>query len=161
MNKVTVNDINFEGKRVLARVEFNVPLDEALNITDDARIQGALPTIRKILGDGGKLILMAHLGRPKGKVNPKMSLKPCADRLASLLDIPVSFAGDCIGEPAVSAAEAMKEGEPVLLENLRFHEGETNNDADFAAQLATLGDIYVNDAFGACLSYTSPSPRDS
>ena len=149
MNKVTVADINFRDRRVLLRVDFNVPLDDKQNITDDRRIRAALPTIRKILDDGGILIACSHLGRPKGKFVPEMSLAPAARRLAELLGREVLFAEDCIGPEASNKVGRMKSGDCLLLENLRFHEQETKNDPDFAAKLASLADIYVNDAFGS------------
>jgi len=148
MNKLTINDIQLAGKRVLVRVDFNVPLDETQRITDDTRIVESLPTIRKILADGGKAILMSHLGRPKGKVKPEFSLKPAADRLAQLLGSPVAFASDCIGDVADAAVAKLANGECLLLENLRFRNEEEGNDVEFAKALAKHGDVYVNDAFG-------------
>ncbi len=148
MNKLTINDIQLAGKRVLVRVDFNVPLDETQRITDDTRIVESLPTIRKILADGGKAILMSHLGRPKGKVKPEFSLKPAADRLAQLLGSPVAFASDCIGDVADTAVAKLANGECLLLENLRFRNEEEGNDVEFAKALAKHGDVYVNDAFG-------------
>ncbi len=148
MNKLTINDIQLGGKRVLVRVDFNVPLDEAQHITDDTRIVESLPTIKKILADGGKAILMSHLGRPKGKVKPEFSLKPAADRLAELLGQPVTFASDCIGPIADAAVAKLQNGECLLLENLRFRNEEEGNDPAFAKALAQHGDVYVNDAFG-------------
>lgn len=149
MNKITVADINFRNRRALVRVDFNVPLDEKQHITDDRRIRAALPTIKKILDDGGIVVACSHLGRPKGKHVPEMSLKPVADRLSELLGQEVTFAEDCIGPEASNVVDKLKPGEIVLLENLRFHEEETKNDSDFAAKLARLGDVYVNDAFGS------------
>ena len=149
MNKVTVSDINFKGRRVLVRVDFNVPLDDRQNVTDDIRIRAALPTIRKILDDGGSVIACSHLGRPKGEPNPKLSLRPVARRLQELLGQPVTFAEDCIGPEASNVVGRMQPGDVVLLENLRFHAGEKKNDPEFAGKLAALGDIYVNDAFGS------------
>lgn len=148
MNKVTVSDINFRGRKVLLRVDFNVPLDERRQIRADHRIQTALPTIRKIIGDGGMVIACSHLGRPNGQHVPGLSLKPVAERLSELLKQPVTFAEDCIGPEAANLVGRMKEGDCLLLENLRFHPGETENDPEFARKLASLGDIYVNDAFG-------------
>ncbi|MFA4923216.1 MAG: phosphoglycerate kinase, partial [Ignavibacteriaceae bacterium] len=136
-------------KRVLVRVDFNVPLDENLNVTDDKRIVESLPTIKKIIAEGGKAILMSHLGRPKGKVNPKYSLAPAAKKLSELLGKEVTLASDCIGEAVKSQVNELKSGDVLLLENLRFHEEEEKNDPAFAKQLAELGDIYVNDAFGS------------
>jgi len=148
MNKLTINNIELKGKRVLTRVDFNVPLDENLNITDDNRITAALPTIKKIMTDGGKLILMSHLGRPKGQVKPEFSLNPVAKRLSELLNSEVKFMNDCVGEDIKAEVKALKNGEVLLLENLRFHKEETDNDPEFAKKLSELGDVYVNDAFG-------------
>ncbi len=149
MNKLSIDKLNLKDKRVLVRVDFNVPLDEDLKITNDIRIVSSLPTIKKIITDGGKAILMSHLGRPKGKVNPKYSLKPAAVRLGELLNKQVKLAPDCIGEEVKKIVGQMKSGDVVLLENLRFHEEEEKNDPQFAKQLAELGDVYVNDAFGS------------
>ena len=146
--KKTVRDINPNGKRVIMRADFNVPMDENLNITDDSRILGALPTIQYLLGAGAKLILMSHLGRPKGEVNPKYSLAPVAKRLAELLNKPVKMAKDVIGEDAKKLVAELNDGDVMLLENLRFHKEEEANDDGFAKALASFGDIYVNDAFG-------------
>lgn len=148
MKKLSVNDISFKGKKTLIRVDFNVPLDENLNITDDNRITASLPTIKKVLKDGGRVILMSHLGRPKGGPNPKYSLKPVAVKLAELLDMDVKFTTDCIGEQVEAVVNALKDGDVLLLENLRFHPEEEKNVPEFAQQLAKLGDVYVNDAFG-------------
>jgi phosphoglycerate kinase len=149
MNKLTINDIDLKNKKVLVRVDFNVPLDDNLNITDDNRITATLPTIKKIISDGGKAILMSHLGRPKGKPNPKYSLKPVALKLSQLLGKEVKLAPDCIGDQVKAMVNAMKPGDVLLLENLRFHEEEEKNNPEFAKQLAELGDVYVNDAFGS------------
>jgi phosphoglycerate kinase len=149
MNKVSVSDINFRGRRVLLRVDFNVPLDQNQGITDDRRIRGALPTILKVLEDGGRVIACSHLGRPKGKHVPQMSLRPAAVRLSELLGREVLFAEDCIGPEASNMVDKMEDGDCILLENLRFHDEETANDPVFARKLALLGDIYVNDAFGS------------
>ena len=130
------------------RVDFNVPLDGERNITDDTRIKAALPSISRILETGGSVILMSHLGRPKGKIDPALSLRPVADHLAELLDVPVKFALDTVGPDAQAKAAALGRGEVLLLENLRFNPGETGNDPGFASGLAELGDTYVNDAFG-------------
>lgn len=143
----TIKDIDFSGKRVLCRVDFNVPLDDHLQITDDARIRGVLPTLEYILSHGGALILASHLGRPKGKVVPEMSLLPAAKHLEHLLGKPVKMAPDCIGAEVSALAAAMAPGEVLLLENLRFHAAEQKNDDTFAAALAGLCDIYINDAF--------------
>ncbi len=148
MNKKTIDDVELKGKKVLMRADFNVPLDENQNITDDRRITAALPTIERIIEKGGKLILMSHLGRPKGKVVPEMSLAPVAKRLSELLDKEVRFANDCIGPEVEKMANELNEGEILLLENLRFHKEETDNDEEFSKKLASLGEIYVNDAFG-------------
>ena len=165
MAKKTVADVDVANQRVLMRVDFNVPLDDACNITDDNRIQMALPTIRSVLDRGGRLILMSHLGRPKGDPDKdrKLSLKPCAQRLGELLNRKVTMAPDCIGPEVAKAAGALQNGECLLLENLRFHRAEQikHKDAEadpdtkarkeaFARQLADLADVYVNDAFGTC-----------
>lgn len=147
MASKTVADVDVKGKKVLMRVDFNVPLDGS-TITDDRRIVQAIPTIKSVLDRGGRLILMSHLGRPKGGPEPKYSLKPCADHLAKLLGKPVGFAGDCIGPDVEKSVAAMNDGDVLLLENLRFHKEEEKNDPHFAKQLAKLGDVYVNDAFG-------------
>lgn len=149
MNKKTIEQIELKDKRVLVRVDFNVPLDENKNVTDDKRIVESLPTIKKIITDGGKAILMSHLGRPKGQVNPKYSLLPAAKVLSNLLGQEVKMAPDCIGEEVKNMAMALLPGEVMLLENLRYHAEEEKNDPAFAKQLAELGDIYVNDAFGS------------
>ncbi len=148
MSKLSIRDINLAGKRVFMRVDFNVPLNDASEITDDTRIRASLPTIQFALGKGARLILASHLGRPKGKPNPKMSLKPAATRLAELLGKPVGFAADCVGPEVEKQAKALKDGDVLLLENLRFHPEEEKNVADFARQLAALAEVYVNDAFG-------------
>lgn len=148
MNKKTLQDFNLENKRVLVREDLNVPLDENQNITDDTRIRAALPTINYLIEKGAKVIIVSHLGRPKGKVNPKYSLAPVAKRLSELLGRDVAFAKDCIGEAAQEAVDKMKAADVLLLENVRFHEGEEKNDPDFAKQLARLADIFINDAFG-------------
>ena len=169
MNKKTIKDINFQGQRTLMRVDFNVPLD-GTTVTDDTRIRAALPSIQHVLNQGGSLVLMSHLGRPKGQAKPEFSLKPAADPLSELLGKPVTFAPDCVGDEVLSIVNAMQPGDVTVLENLRFHpeeEGKVKlaNDAGddekaaakadmkqkqtvFAAQLAELGDVYVCDAFG-------------
>lgn len=149
MNKLTIDKVELKGKRVLVRVDFNVPLDENLNITDDIRITESLPTIKKIVAEGGKAILMSHLGRPKGGPNPKYSLKPTAKRLGELLGKEVKLAPDCIGAETKAMVDAMKNGDVLILENVRFHAEEEKNDPEFAKQLAELGDVYINDAFGS------------
>jgi 3-phosphoglycerate kinase len=146
--KKTIKDIDLKGKRVLIRVDFNVPLDDKLNITDDIRIRAALPTIKYALDKGAKVILMSHLGRPDGKVVDSMRLTPVAKRLEGLLGRKVIKADDCIGDAVKKTVAAMKQGDVVLLENLRFHAEEEKNDPAFAKELASLGDIFVNDAFG-------------
>jgi len=150
MDKKSVKDIDLKGKRVLIRADFNVPLDEKLNITDDNRIQKALETIKYIIQAGGKLILMSHLGRPKGERKKEFSLEPVARHLSRLLEKPVRLLDDCIGDEVKAAVSRMSEGDIVILENLRFHKGETKNDSEFAKELAALGDVFVNDAFGTC-----------
>jgi 3-phosphoglycerate kinase len=148
MAKKTIRDLDIKNKRVLMRVDFNVPLDDNLNITDDIRIRAAVPTIKYAIDNGAKVILMSHLGRPDGKVNEKMRLAPCAKRLEKLLGKPVIALKDCIGDDVKKAVAAMKPGDVVLLENLRFHAEEEANDPKFAKELASLGDIFINDAFG-------------
>lgn len=147
MNKKTVTDIDVKGKRCLVRVDFNVPIDENGKVTDDNRIVGALPTINYLRDHGAKVILCSHLGRPKGTFNLKYSLRPVAVRLAEL-GVPVVFAEDVIGESAKAAVAAMKDGDVVLLENLRFHIEEEKNNDSFAKALASFGEVYVDDAFG-------------
>src|SRR6266516_4788078 len=148
MNKKTIRDIDVAGKRVLVRVDFNVPLDAERHITDDTRIRAALPTINYLLDAGAAVILMSHLGRPDGKVVEKLSLAPVAQRLGELLGKPVQTASDSIGPAVAAQAAALQPGQVLLLENLRFHKEEEKNNPEFAAQLASLGDLYVNDAFG-------------
>lgn len=149
MAKKTIEDIDVKGLRALVRVDFNVPLDENGVVTDDKRIVAALPTIQYLLAHGAKVILCSHLGRPKGKADPKFSLRPVAKKLQELLpDVKVAFAEDTIGQSAKSAIAAMKPGEIVLLENVRFYKEETDNDPAFAKELASLADVYVSDAFG-------------
>lgn len=149
MKKKSIDQIELKGKRVLVRVDFNVPLDENLNITDDIRITSSLPTINKIVKEGGKAILMSHLGRPKGAPNAKYSLNPTAKRLSELLGKEVKIAPDCIGDDVKAMVNEMKDGDVLILENLRFHAEEEKNNPDFAKRLAELGDVYVNDAFGS------------
>lgn len=147
MKKMTIRDVDFAHKRALVRVDFNVPM-EGSTITDDTRIRAAIPTIRYLVDAGAKVILMSHLGRPKGKKNPEFTLKPVAERLSELLGKEVKFVGDCIGDEAKAAVNSLSDGEVLLLENLRFYAEEEANDEKFAKALAELGDIYVNDAFG-------------
>ena len=149
MNKLSIDKVELKDKRVLVRVDFNVPLDEKLHVTNDIRIVESLPTIKKIINSGGKAILMSHLGRPKGERKPEFSLKPAAERLSKLIGITVKLAPDCIGAETEKIVNEMKSGDVVLLENLRFHKQEEKNDPDFAKQLANLGDVYINDAFGS------------
>lgn len=149
MPKLSIRDLDLRGKRVFLRVDFNVPLSDEGAISDDTRIRAALPTVELGLTNGARLIIASHLGRPKGKPNPKMSMKPAAARLGELLGKPVQFAADCIGPEAASKARALKDGEVLVLENLRFHPEEEKNDPGFARQLAALADLYVDDAFGA------------
>lgn len=144
----TLNDVGLKGKRAFVRVDFNVPLEADGTITDDTRINAALPTIRKLVEEGAKVILASHLGRPKGERVESMSLSPVASSLADKLSHPVLFLDDCVGDEVVKAIEGMEEGQVALLENLRFHSGETENEPGFARQLASLADIFVNDAFG-------------
>lgn len=143
-----IDNLSFEGKKALIRVDFNVPLDEHFNVTDDTRIQSAVPTIKKVLKDGGAVILMSHLGRPKNGPEDRFSLRHIVLDLEKALDVPVRFAPDCIGKEASMLADALKPGEVLLLENLRFYKEEEKGDKDFAEKLSKLGDIYVNDAFG-------------
>lgn len=144
----TIDDFNFEGKKALIRVDFNVPLDGNFNVTDTSRIEAAKPTILKVLEDGGSAVLMSHLGRPKGKVNPDMSLSHICETVSEIIGVQVKFAKDCVGPVAEEAVENLQDGEVLLLENLRFHNEEEAGDEAFSKELAKLGDIYVNDAFG-------------
>ncbi|MGH2574828.1 MAG: phosphoglycerate kinase [Ignavibacteria bacterium] len=152
MNKLTIDRLaesgHLKSKKVLVRVDFNVPMSQEGNITDDKRIIESLPTIKKIISRGGKCILISHLGRPKGQVNLKYSLRPVAQHLAGLLNKPVYFSDDCIGEDTKKIVDSLKDGDILLLENLRFHKEEESNDENFSKQLASYGDIYINDAFG-------------
>jgi len=148
MNKKTVKDIDLKGKRVLMRVDFNVPMQDG-KLTDDKRIKASLPTIKYVLDQGASLILMSHLGRPKGGPDPEFSLRPAADVLSSHLGIPVKMAPDTVGPEVEAMAKELKPGEVLMLENTRFHKGEEKNDLDLAKQMAALGDVYVNDAFGS------------
>ena len=144
----TIDDLNLQGKRTLVRVDFNVPLDADGTVTDVTRINAALPTIKELQSKGAKIILASHLGRPKGERNSSMSLSPVAPLLAQKLGTPVLFLEDCVGDQVKSAVDTLQDGQVALLENLRFHQGETDNDPEFAASLASLADVFVNDAFG-------------
>ena len=146
--KLHIRDVNVRGQRVLTRVDFNVPLTAAQEVSDDTRIRMSLPTVRHILESGGKAVLMSHLGRPKGKAVESMRLRPAAARLSELLGCAVPVTPDCVGDATESAVAALGDGEAILLENLRFHDEETKNDPGFSRSLARLGDLYVNDAFG-------------
>lgn len=148
ISKKTVKDINLSNKKVIMRADFNVPLNDDLEITDDTRIRAALPTIKHILRENASLILMSHLGRPKGVMQDNLRLNPVAERLSELLNLEVKKVEDCIGEEVKTAASSLKGGEVLLLENLRFHKEETENNEEFAQQLSSLAEIYVNDAFG-------------
>ncbi len=144
----TINDFNFQGKKALVRVDFNVPQDEQYNVTDNTRIAAVKPTVDKIINDGGSVILMTHLGRPKGEVSNQFSLKHIVNEVSTVLGKEVKFVDDCVGENAEAAAAILQPGEILLLENLRFHNEEEKGDSHFAEQLSKLGDAYVNDAFG-------------
>lgn len=150
MAKKTISDVDVKGKKVLIRVDFNVPLDDQGRVTDDRRVREALPSIRSVLDRGGALILMSHLGRPKDAPEPKYSLRPAAEKLAELLGKPVAFATDTVGPDAKAKAAALKPGEVLVLENLRFQKGEKKGDPEFAQTLAGMADVYCNDAFGTC-----------
>lgn len=145
---ITMDTYSFSGKKALLRVDLNVPQDANGKVTDDTRARAIVPTVKKIIADGGSAILMSHLGRPKGKVNPAMSLRPVAEHLSGLLGVPVQFAADCVGPDAKAKAAALKPGEVLVLENLRFHPEEEAGDEAFSKSLSELGDVYVNDAFG-------------
>ena len=152
MAKLTVNDLDLHGKRVLMRVDYNVPMEEKdgeMVINDTTRIKETLPTLDLLVKQGAKTILMAHLGRPQGKKEPSMSLKPVAKKLSDMLGAPVAFLDDCVGERVEQYVSSMKPGDIVLLENLRYYPEEEGNDAGFSEKLARLADVYVNDAFGA------------
>ena len=148
MDKLTIDDVVLKEKKVLTRVDFNVPVENGV-VTDDTRIRATLPTLQKILKENGKAILMSHFGRPKGKPEPKYSLAPTAKKLSELIGREVKMAPDCIGSEVEAMVNGLQPGEILLLENLRFHPEEEKNDAEFSKQLAALGEVYVNDAFGA------------
>ncbi len=148
LNKLSIDELNIKGKKVFIRVDFNVPFDDNLRITDDSRIRSTVPTINYAIDEGAKVILASHLGRPKGKPDPRYSLAPVAKRLQRLLDKEVTFAPDCIGPQVESLVSKMKDGDVLLLENLRYHAEEEKNDEDFARNLAGTADFFVNDAFG-------------
>ncbi|NNF05748.1 MAG: phosphoglycerate kinase [Candidatus Eisenbacteria bacterium] len=147
MNKLTLDDLDVAGKRVLMRVDFNVPIEDN-RVADETRIRAAMPTIQRLRENGARVVLMSHLGRPKGEPNPKFTLEPVARRLARLLDEEIRFVNDCVGDAPLQATERLGDGDVLLLENLRYHPEEEANDAGFSHQLSQLGDIYVNDAFG-------------
>src|SRR5215210_6518940 len=149
LRKQTIDDVVLRDKRVIIRADFNVPLDDSHQITDDTRIRSTLPTINRAVDDGAKVILCSHLGRPNGKFDSKYSLAPVAKRLGRLMGKDIPFAPDCIGQAVEELVAKMKPGDVLLLENLRFHKGEEENDDTFSKALASLGDVYINDAFGA------------
>ena len=150
MNKLFINELDLKDKKVFVRVDYNVPFDEQGNITDDARIRATLPTINYLLDEGAKIILASHLGRPGGKISPEFSLKPVAKRLTRLLNKEVMLARDCVGPEVKKQVDAMQPEDVLLLENLRYHKGERENDPEFAKGLASLCDVMVQDAFGNC-----------
>jgi phosphoglycerate kinase len=148
MSKMTVKDIDVDGKRILVRVDFNVPLDKNGEIVDDSRIRAALPTIRYLIDRGAKIILLSHLGRPKGNLVPELRLGNVGRRLSEIIERPVPMASDCVGPEVEKSVAGLKNGDILLLENLRFHFGEESDDTSFAQALARLGEVFVNDAFG-------------
>ena len=160
LNKKTVDDLQVKGKRVLVRCDFNVPLQDGV-ITDENRITAALPTIKKLIADGGKVILCSHMGKPKGEAKPELSLAPVAKRLSELLEQEVVFAKDdvVVGENAKAAVAAMKDGDVVLLENTRYRKEETKNEENYSKELASLADVFVNDAFGTTFIAAFPRRR--
>src|SRR5512139_651909 len=149
LNKLSIDELDVRGKRIFIRADFNVPLDDNLRITDDSRIRSTVPTINYAIDEGAKVILASHLGRPKGKPDPRYSLAPVAKRLQRLLDKDVIFAPDCIGPQVENIVSKMKDGDVVLLENLRYHPEEEKNDEEFSKKLASIADFFINDAFGA------------
>ena len=149
ITKKTIDQLDLRGKRIIIRVDFNVPLDDSLQITDDSRIRAALPTINHAIDEGGSVILCSHLGRPMGKPCPELSLAPIAKRLKRFLGKDVIFSPDCIGPQVKNLVSQLKPGDILLLENLRFHPEEENNDEQFASELASMADVYINEAFGA------------
>ena len=157
--KTFFEDLNFRGQRVLTRVDFNVPLDAKQRVTDNNRVRQALSTIRRIVEQGGRAVLMSHLGRPDGERVPELSLRPVAEELSRLLGASVTLAPDCVGAEVEAQVQALRDGEVLLLENLRYHKAETKNDPEFCRQLAKLGDVYVNDAFGTATAPTPPLPE--
>jgi phosphoglycerate kinase len=150
----SIKDLDFSGKKVLLRVDFNVPIDNEFHITDDTRIQESLPTIEKLVNDGAMVIMMSHLGRPKGEVDPKYSLAPVAEYLSKLLNRKVIFTQELLGDNVKKMVSELKPGDLFLLENMRFYPGETKGDKALAQELAQLGDVYINDAFGAAQAAT-------
>src|ERR1043165_7901978 len=157
LRKQTIDDVVLRDKRVIIRADFNVPLDESHQITDDTRIRSTLPTINRAVDDGAKVILCSHLGRPNGKFDPKYSLAPVAKRLGRPMGKDILFAPDCIGQTVEGLVARMKSGDVLLHENLRFHQGEEDNDDTFSKALAPLGDVYISDAFGVARG-AHPSP---
>ena len=151
LNKKSIDDIDMKGKRILLRLDLNVPLDDSGNITDENRINQAIPTIKNIINEGAKLIICSHMGKPKGVADPKLSLKPCADNLEKKLGVPVKFLADdrVVSDKVIAHINSMQDGEVVMLENTRYRQEETENDDVFSKELASIADIFVNDAFGS------------